>query len=196
MVRGAARPILSGERTALNFLGRMCGIATAAREAVAEIEGTGSCVLDTRKTAPGLRLLDKYAVAAGGARNHRLGLFDEVMIKDTHVAVAGPVGEAVRRALAAGHPPAIVTAEARSEEEMEEAIRAGAKRVLLDNMEPEVLRRCVRRAAGRARLEASGGLRPGRLREVAETGVDFLSLGWLTPSSPCADVALELEAEP
>mgnify|MGYP001765325387 CR=1 FL=1 len=195
VVRGAARPILSGERTALNFLGRMCGIATAVRDAVAEIEGTGATVLDTRKTAPGLRILDKYAVAAGGGRNHRRGLYDEVMIKDTHLAVAGPVGAAVRRALAAGHPPAIVTVEVRSEREMEEAIRAGATRILLDNMSPAALRSCVRAAGGRARLEASGGLRPGSLREVAESGVDFLSLGWLTHSSPVADVALEMEAE-
>jgi nicotinate-nucleotide pyrophosphorylase (carboxylating) len=195
-VVGDARPILEGERTALNFLGRMCGIATAARAAVEEIAGTGAVVLDTRKTAPGLRILDKYAVAAGGATNHRLGLHDAVMIKDTHLAVAGPVGVAVSRALAAGHPRDKVTAEVRTEEEMEEAIRAGAGRILLDNMDAATMRRCVARASGRARLEASGGLRPGRLREVAETGVHDLSLGWLTHSTAAADVALEMEAAP
>ena len=195
-VSGDARPILEGERTALNFLGRMCGIATAARAAVEEVEGTGAVVLDTRETAPGLRILDKYAVAAGGATNHRLGLHDAVMIKDTHLAVAGPVGVAVARALAAGHPREKVTAEVRTEEEMEEAIRAGAGRILLDNMDVAAMRRCVARASGRARLEASGGLRPGTLREVAETGVHDLSLGWLTHSTRAADVALEMEAAP
>ncbi len=195
-LRGPARAILMGERTALNFLGRMCGIATAARAAVNEVAGTGATILDTRKTAPGLRVLDKYAVAAGGATNHRLGLHDAVMIKDTHLAVAGPVAAAVELALAAGHPAAKVTAEARSLEEMVEAIRAGAGRVLLDNMDVPTLLRCVAEAAGRCELEASGGLRPGRLRAVAETGVRYLSLGWLTHSAVAADVALEMEAAP
>jgi nicotinate-nucleotide pyrophosphorylase (carboxylating) len=195
-VVGFARPILVGERTALNFLGRMCGIATSTRAAVEEIAGTGATILDTRKTAPGLRLLDKYAVAAGGGTNHRMGLHDAVMIKDTHLAVAGPVGEAVARALAAGHPAERVIAEVRSVEEMEEAIRAGAGRILLDNMDVPTLKICVQRAAGRAVLEASGGLRPGTLRPVAATGVSFLSLGFLTHSARVADVALEMEALP
>ena len=195
-VSGPARPILEGERTALNFLGRMCGIATAARAAVLEVAGTGATILDTRKTAPGLRALDKYAVAAGGATNHRTGLFDAVMIKDTHLAIAGPVEDAIALALAAGHPAAIVTAEVGSIEEMERAIRAGAGRILLDNMDVETLRRCVEQAAGRARLEASGGLEPGALRAVAETGVSFLSLGWLTHSVRAANVALDMEALP
>ncbi|MBZ5640721.1 MAG: carboxylating nicotinate-nucleotide diphosphorylase [Acidobacteriia bacterium] len=193
-VSGPARPILAGERTALNFLGRMCGIAASARAAVEEVAGTGAVILDTRKTAPGLRILDKYAVAAGGCENHRLGLHDAVMIKDTHLAVAGPVGRAVARALAAGHPAARVTAEVRSLEEMEDAIRAGAGRVLLDNMDVATIRRCVERAAGRVLLEASGGLRPGALRAVAATGVGFLSVGSLTHSVRAADVALEMEA--
>jgi nicotinate-nucleotide pyrophosphorylase (carboxylating) len=195
-VSGAARPILVGERTALNFLGRMCGIATVTRAAVDEVRGTRATILDTRKTAPGLRLLDKYAVAAGGGTNHRMGLYDAVMIKDTHLAVAGPVGEAVARALAAGHPAEQVTAEVGSVEEMEEAIRAGAGRILLDNMDVPTLRLAVAKAAGRAVLEASGGLRPGSLRAVAETGVSFLSLGFLTHSVRAADVALEMEAIP
>jgi nicotinate-nucleotide pyrophosphorylase (carboxylating) len=195
-VSGGARAILAGERTALNFLGRMCGIATATRAAVDEIQGTGAVILDTRKTAPGLRLLDKYAVAAGGGTNHRMGLHDAVMIKDTHLAVAGPVAEAVARALAAGYSAGIVTAEARSVGEMEDAILAGAGRILLDNMDVATLRACVTRAAGRAHLEASGGLRPGTLRAVAESGVHSLSLGWLTHSARAADVALEMEALP
>jgi nicotinate-nucleotide pyrophosphorylase (carboxylating) len=195
-VSGRARPILAGERTALNFVGRMCGIATATRAAVDEVAGTGAVILDTRKTVPGLRVLDKYAVAAGGGTNHRFGLHDAVIIKDTHLAIVGAVGEAVARSLAAGHPAGSVTAEVRSVEEMEEAIRAGARRVLLDNMDVATLRKCVERAAGRALLEASGGLRPGALRAVAESGVGFLSVGWLTHSTRAADVALDMEALP
>lgn len=193
VVCGNARALLSGERAALNLLQRMCGIATAARAAVEEVEGTGATILDTRKTAPGLRRLDKYAAACGGVTNHRMGLYDAVMIKDTHVAAAGPLGAAVLRALAHGHPREIVTAEATSLEELEEAVRSGAGRVLLDNMSLETLRECVRRAKGRVVLEASGGLRPGHLREVAATGVDALSLGCLTHSVRAADLAMDLE---
>jgi nicotinate-nucleotide pyrophosphorylase (carboxylating) len=193
---GAARSLLAGERTALNFLQRMSGIATAAREAVREIAGTGATVLDTRKTAPGLRALDKYAVAAGGATNHRAGLYDALMIKDTHVDAAGGLGEAVRRCLAAGHPARLVTAEVRTPEELDEAIAAGAGRALLDNMSTDALRECVRRGKGRIVLEASGGLRPGTLRSVALTGVDALSLGYLTHSVRAADLAMDLEALP
>lgn len=193
IVRGRATALLEGERTALNFLMRMSGVATATRSAVREVEGTRARILDTRKTMPGLRALDKYAVAVGGGTNHRFGLYDAVMIKDTHVGVAGSVGGAVRRALRAGHPRERVTAEADTSEQLVEALDAGAGRVLLDNMTPAELRECVRIAAGRAVLEASGGLRPGRLREFAETGVDFLSLGWLTHSARAADVAMEIE---
>lgn len=192
-VCGAAGPILRGERTALNFLMRMCGIATLARTAAREIAHTGARILDTRKTAPGLRVLDKYAVAAGGAVNHRMGLFDAVMIKDTHVAVAGSVGAAVRSALAAGHPAERITAEVRTPFELREAIDAGAGRALLDNMDIAGLAACVREGKGRIVLEASGGLRPGSLAAVAETGVDFLSLGWLTHSAVAADVAMEID---
>jgi nicotinate-nucleotide pyrophosphorylase (carboxylating) len=192
-VAGPARPILRGERTALNFLMRMSGIATATRAAVEEIEGTGARILDTRKTAPGLRLLDKYAVATGGGCNHRMGLWDAAMIKDTHVAVAGSVGTAVRMALAAGIRTEAVTAEVRTAAELEEAIAAGAGRALLDNMGASALRECVRIGKGRIVLEVSGGLRPGGLRAAAETGVDFLSLGCLTHSVAAADVAMEME---
>ena len=194
-VRGAAGPILKGERTALNFLMRMSGIATLARAAVEEVAGTGARILDTRKTAPGLRLLDKYAVAAGGADNHRIGLHDAAMIKDTHLAVASSIGAAVAAVLSAGHPREAVTVEVGSLEQLEQAIEAGAGRALLDNMDLETMRRAVRLAGGRIVLEASGGLRPGNLRPVAETGVDFLSLGWLTHSAPAADLAMDMEVE-
>lgn len=193
-VSGAARPILTGERAALNFLTRMCGIATAAARAVEEVRGTGARILDTRKTAPGLRHLDKYAVAAGGASNHRAGLHDAVMIKDTHLATGCSIGEAVARVIARGHPRAAITVEVQSVDELAEAIAAGAGRALLDNMDLDTLRRAVKASAGRIVLEASGGLLPGSLREVAQTGVDFLSLGWLTHSAPAADLAMELEA--
>ena len=192
-IEGRWRSILRGERTALNFLTRMCGIATATREAVTEIEGSGARILDTRKTAPGLRLFDKYAVSCGGGTNHRMGLHDAVMIKDTHLGRGGSVEEAVRRALDQGHPAERITAEVRDREQLEQAIRAGAGRALLDNMDLEQMRDAVEIAAGRIVLEASGGLRPGRLRPVAETGVDYLSLGWLTHSAPAADLAMELE---
>ena len=195
-IRGDPRPILRGERTALNFLMRMCGIASAARDAEREIAGTGARILDTRKTAPGLRLLDKYAVAAGGALNHRHGLFDAVMIKDTHLGAIGTLGQAVRAARERGVPPERITAEVRTMGELLEAIEAGAGRALLDNMSLVELREAVRAAHGRIALEASGGLVPGRLRQVAETGVNYLSVGWLTHSAPAADLALELELLP
>ncbi len=192
-VEGRARGILKGERTALNFLMRMSGIATMARAAVEEIAHTKAKILDTRKTAPGLRILDKYAVAAGGAVNHRMGLYDAVMIKDSHLGTGEPIRDGVARALAAGCPAERITVEVGSIEQLREAIAAGAGRALLDNMDVETMREAVRAAAGRIVLEASGGLRPGRLAEVAETGVDFLSLGWLTHSAPAADLAMDVE---
>lgn len=192
-VEGNARAILRGERTALNFLGRMSGIATAARAAVEEIAGTGARILDTRKTAPGLRVLDKYAVAVGGASNHRMGLHDAVLIKDTHLGTGLTVAEAVRRALEAGHPTSSVAVEVRNVAELGQAIAAGAGRALLDNMDEPQVAESVRFAAGRITLEVSGGLRPGALRPLAATGVDYLSLGWLTHSAPAADLALEVE---
>jgi nicotinate-nucleotide pyrophosphorylase (carboxylating) len=192
-IEGPAAPILRGERTALNFLMRLCGIATATRACVEEVAGTGAVVLDTRKTVPGMRLLDKYAVAAGGGTNHRFGLYDAVMIKDTHLAAAGGIGRAVAAALARGHAAERITVEVGSARELDEAIAAGAGRALLDNMDLAQLRECVRRAAGRIVLEASGGLRPGSLRPVAETGVHALSVGALTHSAAAADVALDLD---
>jgi len=193
---GPARALLAGERTALNFLQRMSGIATATRAAVDEIRGTGATILDTRKTAPGLRALDKYAVAAGGGTNHRLGLFDAAMIKDTHLAAAVSLGAAVRACRAAGLDPSRITADVRNLSELSEAIEAGAGRALLDNMTVDELARCVRAAKGKIVLEASGGLRPGVLREVAATGVDCLSLGYLTHSVRAADLAMDLTAAP
>jgi nicotinate-nucleotide pyrophosphorylase (carboxylating) len=192
-LRGPASSLLSGERTALNFLMRMCGIATAARAAVDEIAGTGARILDTRKTAPGLRRLDKYAVAAGGAQNHRMGLYDAVMIKDTHLGACPSIPDAVRRALQAGNPAERITVEVRDLRQLDQAIDAGAGRVLLDNMDLATMREAVGRAKGRLVLEASGGLAPGRLREVALTGVDDLSLGCLTHSVRAADVAMEMD---
>jgi nicotinate-nucleotide pyrophosphorylase (carboxylating) len=193
LVSGAAAPILRGERTALNFLMRMSGIATLTRSAVNEVAHTKAKILDTRKTAPGLRLLDKYSVAAGGAVNHRIGLYDAVLIKDTHLEVAASIERAVAQALARGCPPEKLTVEVSSLDQLEQAIAAGAGRALLDNMNPEQMRRAVEAASGRIVLEASGGLRPGRLAEVAETGVDYLSLGWLTHSAPAADLAMDME---
>ena len=195
-VFGRSRPILRGERTALNFLMRMCGIATAARDAVAEVRGTGAQILDTRKTAPGLRQLDKYAVACGGARNHRGGLFDAIMIKDTHLETIDSIHDAVVAALATGLPAERITVEVRTLGQLREAIDAGAGRALLDNMDRKRMRDAVALAGGRVVLEASGGLRPGSLRAVAETGVDALSLGYLTHSAPAADLALEMEPVP
>jgi nicotinate-nucleotide pyrophosphorylase (carboxylating) len=193
---GPARALLAGERTALNFLQRMSGIATATRAAVDEIAGTGAVILDTRKTAPGLRALDKYAVAAGGGTNHRHGLYDAAMIKDTHLPVAGSLDAAVRACRAAGVPPEAITAEVRTIDELEQAIAAGAGRALLDNMPLSSLAACVRRGKGKIVLEASGGLRAGALRPVAETGVDCLSLGSLTHSVRAADLAMDLTAVP
>jgi len=188
-VEGPARALLQGERTALNFLQRMSGIATATRAAVEEIAGTKATILDTRKTAPGLRALDKHAVAAGGGTNHRQGLYDAAMIKDTHLGAAESLGAAIRACRAAGLSRETITAEVRTVLELDEAVAAGAGRALLDNMTLPALAACVRRGKGKIVLEASGGLRPGMLRAVAETGVDFLSLGYLTHSVRAADLA-------
>ena len=193
---GSARALLQGERTALNFLQRMSGIATATRAAVLEIAGTEATILDTRKTAPGLRALDKFAVAAGGGTNHRQGLYDTAMIKDTHVGAVGSLGSAIRACLAAGLARETITAEVRTVEELDEAIAAGAGRALLDNMPLPALEESVRRGKGKIVLEASGGLRPGKLRPVAATGVEFLSLGYLTHSVRAADLAMDLAALP
>lgn len=191
VVGGSARALLTAERTALNLLQRLSGVATAAALAAREVEGTGARVLDTRKTTPGLRALEKAAVAAGGATNHRFGLFDAILIKENHAAMAGGVGAAVRAAREA-RPDLPLEVECRDEAEVREALEAGAPRLLLDNMPPAQLRAVVELVAGRAELEASGGITVANLREVAETGVDFVSLGALTHSAPALDLSLLL----
>jgi nicotinate-nucleotide pyrophosphorylase (carboxylating) len=194
-VRGSACALLSAERTALNFLGRLSGVATLTARCVRALEGTGARVLDTRKTTPGLRMVEKAAVHAGGGVNHRVGLFDELLIKENHVAAAGGVGEAVARARAA-RPELPLEVEVRDLDELDEALAAGAQRVLLDNMDLATLRAAVARTAGRAWLEASGGATLETLREIGETGVDFISVGALTHSAPALDLSLILEPLP
>jgi nicotinate-nucleotide pyrophosphorylase (carboxylating) len=191
-IRGNARALLGAERTALNFLGRLSGIATLTARCVKEIEGTGARILDTRKTTPGLRMAEKAAVYFGGGTNHRIGLFDEVLIKENHAAAAGGVGEAVRRARAA-RPDLPVEVEVRDLAELDEALAAGAPRIMLDNMDLATMRAAVERTAGRASLEASGGVTLESLRKIAETGVDFISIGALTHSAPALDLSLILE---
>jgi nicotinate-nucleotide pyrophosphorylase (carboxylating) len=192
-VTGAAGSILTAERTALNFLGRLGGVATLAARFVRAVEGTGARILDTRKTTPGLRDLEKDAVRAGGATNHRRGLYDAVLIKENHSALAGGVGEATRLALAGAPEGVAVEVECSSLGEVEEALAAGASRLLLDNMDPAGLRRAVELVAGRADTEASGGVTLETVRKVAETGVDWISVGALTHSAPSLDVSLLLK---
>jgi nicotinate-nucleotide pyrophosphorylase (carboxylating) len=193
-VEGHARALLTAERTALNFLARLSGVATMAARATKAVEGTGARVLDTRKTTPGLRMLEKAAVAAGGATNHRAGLYDAILIKENHSELAGGVGAAVRRARE--HAPELpLEVECRSLAEVDEALAAGAPRLLLDNMSPAQLRDAVAHVAGRAELEASGGVTLETLREVAGTGVDFVSMGALTHSAPALDLSLLLQAQ-
>ena len=191
-VVGAARALLSAERTALNFLQRLSGVATLAARCVQAIDGTRAQILDTRKTTPGLRELEKAAVVAGGARNHRAGLYDAILIKENHVAIAGGVGAAVRLARSAA-PELALEVECRTPAEVDEALDAGAPRILLDNMTPDELRAAVARVAGRAELEASGGVTLQTLRAVAATGVDFVSVGALTHSAPALDLSLILQ---
>jgi nicotinate-nucleotide pyrophosphorylase (carboxylating) len=191
-VRGNARALLGAERTALNFLGRLSGVATLTARCVREVEGTGARILDTRKTTPGLRMAEKAAVYFGGGTNHRIGLFDEILIKENHAAAAGGVGEAVRRARAA-RPDLPLEVEVRSLDELDEALEAGAPRIMLDNMDLATMREAVERTAGRASLEASGGVTLDRLRAIAETGIDFISIGALTHSAPALDLSLILE---
>jgi len=190
-IEASLRALLTAERTALNLLQRMSGIATATRRYVDAVAGTGAEVLDTRKTAPGLRDLDKAAVACGGGTNHRRGLDDAVLIKDNHVAVAGSVSAAIEL-VRAGHPGRPVEVEADTLAQVEEALAAGAEVILLDNMGPDLLRQAVRIADGRARLEASGGITIDTIRTVAETGVDAISVGALTHSVRALDIAMEV----
>jgi nicotinate-nucleotide pyrophosphorylase (carboxylating) len=194
-IRASARALLTAERTALNLLQRLSGIATATGRFVAAVDGTGAEILDTRKTAPGLRALDKHAVACGGGTNHRPDLGAAILIKDNHVALAGGVAAAVRAARSA-RPDLHVQAEADTLEQVGEAIAAGADSVLLDNMPPDRLREAVALAAGRVRLEASGGITLETVRAVAETGVDAISIGALTHSVRALDISLEVHPCP
>lgn len=188
-LRGNARALLTAERAALNTVQHLSGIATMARGYVDKIAGTGATLLDTRKTIPGLRRLEKYATRMGGAQNHRMGLWDAAMIKDNHVAVAGSVGEAVRRAVDAGIDRIIV--EVDRVDQIEPALAAGATHLLLDNMDPPTLRGAVTLVGGRVPTEASGGVRLDTIRAIAETGVTYVSVGRLTQSAPAVDIGLD-----
>ncbi len=198
-LKGKLRPILAGERTALNILQHLCGVATETARFVERVRPGKTRILDTRKTIPGLRRLQKYAVRMGGGENHRFGLYDAILIKDNHLAVVAGAGEgkisrAIRLAREA-QPERPVEIEVESVEEMEEALAAGAEAVLLDNFPPAELEEAVRRGGGKARLEASGGIDLGTIAGVAATGVESVSLGRLTHSAPAADIALELVVE-
>ena len=190
-ISGSARAILTGERTALNFLGRMSGIATLTRSFVNAIAGTRAAILDTRKTAPGLRILDKLAVKRGGGANHRVGLFDMILIKDNHIDHAGSLAEAVRRARESSTNLEIEI-EARNLDDVQQALELGVERILLDNMSPAAMRRAVELNAGRAKLEASGNVTLDNVAEIARTGVDFISIGALTHSPKVFDVSLDV----
>lgn len=198
-VTGPARAILAGERLALNLLGQLSGVATATRALVDAVQGTDATIVDTRKTVPLLRSLQKAAVVAGGGRNHRMGLHDQVLIKDNHVEAVGSAAEAVRRARAhldERYPDEGITVEVEIENvaDLESVIEAGADVVMLDNMPPGEMRKAVELARGRVLLEASGGVTLETIRAVAESGVDLISVGWVTHSAPALDVALDFEA--
>lgn len=194
-VAGPTRAILTGERTALNLLSRMSGVATATRRFVDAVAGTGARITDTRKTMPGLRQLDKYAVRMGGGVNHRFGLYDAVMVKDNHIAAAGSLRDAVARSRTEAGDGVMIVVEVDSLDQLAEALDTSADRVLLDNMEPDVLRAAVRRVRASGReidTEASGGITLASVRTVAETGVDLVSIGRITHSAPELDIALDL----
>ena len=190
LVSGRARSLLTAERTALNFLGRMSGIATLTHQFVEAVAGTKAVILDTRKTVPGLRLADKLAVKRGGGENHRIGLYDMILIKDNHIDYAGSITGAVRRARSA-HTGLEVEVEARTLDDVREALSLQVERILLDNMTCEMMANAVRLTAGRAKLEASGNVTLSTVRRIAETGVDFISSGALTHSAKVFDVSFE-----
>ncbi len=196
VVEGPVQTVLEGERTALNFLQHLSGIATLTSRFVAAASPFGAVVLDTRKTTPGLRALEKYAVRAGGGRNHRFGLYDTVLIKDNHIAAVGDVGAAVESARRAVGKEEKVEVEVQRLGDLEEAIQAGADVVMLDNMTVREVAEAVRRARGRVKLEASGGISLENIAAYAETGVDFVSVGALTHSARALDIALDLEPVP
>ena len=191
-VQGSARSVLTAERTALNLLGRLCGIATITRGVVDAVAGTGAAVVCTRKTTPGLRALEKYAVRAGGGANHRFGLDDAVLVKDNHLAIAGSVAEALRRVRARVGHLVKVEVEVDNLDQLDELLDLEVDAVLLDNLGPDLLAEAVRRVGGRMLTEASGGITPERARAIAESGVDLLSIGWLTHSARSLDVGLDI----
>jgi nicotinate-nucleotide pyrophosphorylase (carboxylating) len=190
MVRGRARTLLECERVALNFLQHLSGVATAARQYAGAVAGTGCRVLDTRKTTPGLRVLEKMAAAAGGVTNHRMGLFDGILIKNNHITAAGGMRAAIERARAAGLP---IEIEVRTREELEEALGAGAARLLLDNLTPEEAAGWIREIGGRAEVELSGGITLENIRAYAEAGADFVSSGAITHSERAVDISFRLD---
>jgi nicotinate-nucleotide pyrophosphorylase (carboxylating) len=191
-LEGEAAGLLTAERTALNLLAHLSGIATLTARYVEAVDGTGVQILDTRKTTPGLRLLEKAAVVAGGGTSHRAGLWEEILIKENHAILAGGVAPAVRAARAM-FPEVRLEVECRTVDDVDESLAAGARRLLLDNMTPDQLREIVTRVAGRAELEASGGITLETIRDVAATGVQFVSVGALTHSAPALDLSLVLE---
>lgn len=193
-IEGPARGLLSAERTALNLLQHLSGIATLTRRFVEAIAGTGAVLLDTRKTIPGLRAFAKYATAVGGAQNHRMGLYDGVLIKDNHIAVCGGIAQAVAKARAFTDLP--VEVECDRIDQVRDAVGAGADMILLDNMDTGTLRRAVELVAGRAKLEASGGVTLETVRGIAETGVDFISVGRITQSAAAVDIGLDYIGSP
>jgi len=191
-ISGQAAALLTGERAALNFMMHLSGVATAAARAVQAVEGTGTQILDTRKTTPGMRFLEKAAVAAGGATNHRIGLFDAILIKENHIAAAGGIAAAIERCRAGSELPLEI--EVRNPEEIDQALAAGAGHLLLDNMSGDELRAAVAQVAGRAKLEASGGYRVDNVRGAAESGVDFISMGSITHGAPALDLSMVIDA--
>ena len=191
-VRGSVRALLIAERVALNLLQRMSGIATLTRQYVEAVAGTGAKIVDTRKTTPGLRALEKYAVTAGGADNHRFGLFDGVLIKDNHIAAAGGIRAAIDGVRISAHHLMKIEVEASNLSEVEEALQAGADVIMLDNMPVEAMMQAVAMAKGMALTEASGNVTLANVREVAATGVDLISVGALTHSAPAADISMKL----
>lgn len=190
-ISGRAAALLTGERVALNFTMHLSGVATAAANAVRAVEGTGVTILDTRKTTPGMRMLEKAAIAAGGAGNHRIGLYDAILIKENHIAAAGGIAAAIERCRAGSDLPLEI--EVRDPGEIDQALRAGAKHLLLDNMSDDELSAAVEQVDGRAVLEASGGYRVDNIRSAAETGVDFISMGSLTHGAPALDLSMVID---
>ena len=192
-IEGPARAILTGERTALNFLQTLSGVATRTRSYVDAIRGTRAIILDTRKTVPGLRLAQKYAVRCGGGQNHRLGLYDGILIKENHIAAAGSIVAAIEAAKASAAPGLLVEIEVENLQQLREALAAGARRILLDNFDLAGLRAAVGETRGRAQLEVSGGVTLANVRALAETGVDFISIGDLTKNLTAVDLSLRFE---